>query len=133
MATVTSRFGKCSNFGNCSLADARRPVEVRQGADFVCTECGKPLLPVDGGEAAGGRATRGVGVVVAALAIAGGAAWFLLRDKPAAPAPLPPPVVVAPAAPPVVPRPAEPAPRAVPQTGDCSEADQRAGLCTRAP
>jgi len=128
MATVTSRLGKCSNFGNCSIADARATVEVRQGVDFVCTECAKPLLPIDSSEAAGSRKTWGVGALVAALVVAG-AAWFLLRDKGSAPAAAP--AAVTPTAPVVV-RPVEPARPAVPVTGDCSDADQRAGLCTRA-
>lgn len=43
MVAITSKSGKCSNFGNCSLADSRATVEVPSGLDFVCTECGKPV------------------------------------------------------------------------------------------
>lgn len=131
MATTTSRLGKCSNFGNCTLADGRKTVEVPAGFDFVCTECGKPLLPVDdGGRAGGGRAGMIVAAVAGALALAG-AAWFLTRERAAPPVPPPPaaPVVVAPPTP--SPPPSAAAPATVPVTGDCSAADERAGLCRR--
>ena len=49
MASLSNKSGKCSNFGNCSLADARTAIEVPSGVDFVCTECGKPLLLIDAG------------------------------------------------------------------------------------
>ena len=35
--------GRCTNLDYCSIAAARRDVEVRVGDDFVCPECGKPL------------------------------------------------------------------------------------------
>ncbi len=44
MATTHGKSGKCSNFGNCSLADTRQTIEVPMGLDFVCSECGKALV-----------------------------------------------------------------------------------------
>jgi len=35
--------GRCTNFDYCTLADARRDVEVLVGQEFVCPECGKAL------------------------------------------------------------------------------------------
>jgi len=132
MATTTSRLGKCSNFGNCTLADARKTIEVSSGNDFVCSECGKPLLPIDGnGKPAGGRAGMIVAAVAGALVLAG-AAWFFTRERAAPPPPPPPPPAPAVVAPPALPSPpAVTAPSTVPVTGDCSTADERAGLCRR--
>lgn len=103
MASITGKSGKCSNFGNCSLADARTTVDVPNGQDFVCTECGKPLL----------------------LLAAGGIAWSLMSGK-KAPEPAPPVAATQPLAPPK----AEPSVQP-PVTGNCSDADERVGLCRR--
>lgn len=136
MQTVSGKSGKCSNFGNCSLADARVTIEVPTGLDFVCNECGKPLLQTDGGGAqAGGSKALLIGLGLGALLLAGGGAAWLLGKKP--PEPQPPAVVAAPPAAPPVTAPVTvpavtPAPEktpAVPLTGTCSEADERAGLC----
>jgi TRAP-type uncharacterized transport system substrate-binding protein len=54
---MKSKSGKCSNFGNCATADARATVEVPGGLDFVCNECGKPLLLSDTGPQSGGSKT----------------------------------------------------------------------------
>lgn len=137
MANTHSKSGKCSNFGNCAMADARATVEVPGGLDFVCNECGKPLLLIDTGPQGGGSKTLLVlGLLLAILLVGGSSAWFLLTDT-ATPTPLP--VMPAPAAPAVV-APAPPAPPA-PQTeaptrpahGHCSAADERAGLCRTNP
>jgi hypothetical protein len=143
MAITNSRFGKCANSGNCSIAGARATVEVAKGSDFVCTGCGKPLLPIDSGVAVGGWKRRVVGALIAALAVVGAAAvgaliaalavpevaaWFQRLRPRAVESGMavdpPPPVTV------VVPQ-GKPEQPAVPVTGDCSEADRHAGLCTR--
>jgi phosphate transport system substrate-binding protein len=36
--------GRCLNIGNCKIADSMAPVQVEASADFICTECGKPLV-----------------------------------------------------------------------------------------
>jgi phosphate transport system substrate-binding protein len=82
MASVSGKSGKCSNFGNCSIADSRSPVDVPTGLDFVCHECGKPLL-LRGTEGGGSRSNAGL--IVAALVVlllgAAGVSWFLLAGK----------------------------------------------------
>lgn len=134
MQTNSGKSGKCSNFGNCALADARTAIEVPTGLDFVCNECGKPLLQTDGGGApAGGSKALLIGLGLGALLLAGGGAAWLLGKK--TPEPQPSAVLAAPPAAPSVPVPAPavtPAPEknpAAPLTGTCSEADERAGLC----
>ena len=125
MASLTGKSGKCSNFGNCSLADARTTIEVPNGQDFVCTECGKPLLLTDPGPQGGGNSKAlAVGALLLVLLLAaGGIAWSLLSGKKT---PAPPVAVEQPKNPPQ----AEPAAQP-PVTGNCSEADERVGLCRR--
>jgi len=127
MASFTGKSGKCSNFGNCSLADARTTIEVPNGQDFVCTECGKPLLLIDAGpQAAGNSKALAIGVLLLVLLLAaGGIAWSLMKKAPA-PEPAPPVAAPQPQAPPK----AEPAAQP-PVTGNCSESDERVGLCRR--
>lgn len=127
MASLTGKSGKCSNFGNCSLADARTTIEVPNGQDFVCTECGKPLLLTDPGPQGGGnsRALAVGALLLVLLLAAGGIGWSLMKKEPA-PEPAPPVAVEQPQAPPK----AEPAVQP-PVTGNCSEADERVGLCRR--
>ena len=125
-----SKAGKCSNFGNCSVADARKTVEVPNGMDFVCSECQKPLLLTETEVKAGLSKPLFIAVLLVVLLIAGAVAWFLLKGKkspdeaPPAPAQT---VAPQPAAPPVI----IPQTQAPPQspTGHCSEADEKAGLC----
>ncbi|WP_426145924.1 hypothetical protein [Polaromonas sp. DSR2-3-2] len=126
MASFTGKSGKCSNFGNCSLADARTTVEVPNGQDFVCTECGKPLLLMDAGPQSGGNSKAlAVGALLLVLLLAaGGIGWSLMSKK--APE-LPPPVAIEqPQTPPKAESAAQP-----PITGNCSDADERVGLCRR--
>ena len=136
MASLTGKSGKCSNFGNCSLADARTPIEVPSGQDFVCTECAKPLLLIDAGPQGGSNSKAlAIGVLLLVLLLAaGGIGWSLMSGKKApapAPEPAPPAVVIEqPRALPKVEPKSEPAPQ-VPVTGDCSQADASAGLCRR--
>lgn len=130
----SSKSGKCSNFGNCSLADARTTVQVPTGMDFVCTECGKPLLMSDMGDSGGGGNKMAlIGAAVAAVVLIAGGAWFFLgRSKPAPP-PSSPPVAAPAPAPVAAPEPvAAPAHAAPPITGHCSDADAKAGLCRKA-
>lgn len=124
------KSGKCSNFGNCSLADAHTVIETPSGADFVCTECGKPLLlsaASSAGAAAGGGSNQTVRIAALAaivVALVGGGAWFMLHGEKH---PTPPPAVEI-STPVATPTPAHP-----PQvhSGNCSDVDAKAGLCKK--
>ena len=141
MALVTGsagRSGKCSNFGNCSLADARKTVEVPAGLDFVCTECGKPLLLTDTGTAGGNSKALIVGaLLLVVLLAAGGVAWSLFAGKKTVAAPdVPVPQVIVP--PPIAKSEAKPEAKTddaslPPLSGNCSDADAKAGLCRAKP
>jgi phosphate transport system substrate-binding protein len=79
--------GRCSNFDYCSIADARRDVEVRVGDDFICPECGKPLkappVTTSGRNSALVPALIGGGILV----LVGGAVFFGMRMGSSGPAP----------------------------------------------
>lgn len=138
MASFTGKAGKCSNFGNCSLADARTTIEVPNGQDFVCTECTKPLLLMDAGPQGGGNSKAlAVGALLLVLLLAaGGIAWSLMSGK-KAPEPAPPVAIGQPQAPPAIQAPQVPqAPKAEPAaqppvSGNCSVSDESVGLCRR--
>ena len=148
MQSNSGKSGKCSNFGNCSLADARVTIEVPTGLDFVCNECGKPLLQTDGGGApAGGSKAMLIGLGLGALLlVGGGGAWLLGKKAPdavAVPAPISTPTPTSPtptaaaapsaaetaAAAVAAAKAAATAREQVPLNPSCSEADERAGLC----
>ncbi len=128
VSPFTGKSGKCSNFGNCSMADAHTVIQVPSGMDFVCTECGKPLLLSQSSNSAAGRGSGGsqmtqiIVLAIVVLALLGGGAWFLLRGKKAPPAPQPPAITT-----PTTTRASTPAPL----TGNCSDADAQAGLCRK--
>jgi phosphate transport system substrate-binding protein len=92
------RTGKCTNFGNCSIADSGKILEIQPGQDYVCPECGRGLL---GNAPSGGASRSGLFIagILAFLVLAAVAAWFALSggSKPApdtaqpAPAPVAPP------------------------------------------
>ena len=72
------RRGKCTNFGNCVNADSRKLIDVPDGADFVCPECGRQLNPVEERQAS---STSPVLIVVVLLVLLGGALWYLRSRK----------------------------------------------------
>lgn len=133
MTSLTGKSGKCSNFGNCSLADARTSIVVSNGQDFVCTECGKSLLLTDAGQQAGGSSKAlTIGAIVLALLLAIGIGWWLTSGKKVPESPAPSVMTEQPQALPLpAPTAEEPGPSTVPVTGDCSPADASAGLCRR--
>jgi phosphate transport system substrate-binding protein len=121
--------GICTNFGNCTKADdpdrLKHPLQIPEGADLVCPQCGASLTPIGKGP---------LNVLLPALLIfaflivcgIGVGAWYLLKPKPASvaaaiptatPSPLlresPPPLAAITPSPFVAPAP-EPTPTALP-------------------
>lgn len=92
-----SNSGQCSNFGNCSIADERKSVDVPSGQDLACPECGRPLMLVARESTPNRSAIVVLGIGAVLFLLVGGAAWyFLTRPQDVAPtaavaAPSPPP------------------------------------------
>ena len=120
MASITGRSGKCSNFGNCSIADTRVQVEVPTGLDLVCSECGKPLLTL-GNSPEGNRSKLPLIMAVLAVAVAliGGAAWKLVKGDSESPKNSPSATT----------QPTTGGSGTKPANGNCSANDERVGLC----
>ena len=77
--------GKCINIGKpCDLAISEE-IQDADPANFVCKECGKPLVAVGDDSKSGGDKSEGaakskkgliIGICVAAVAAIGGGAWY---------------------------------------------------------
>jgi len=109
--------GRCTNIDYCTLADAKRDIEVLVGEDFVCPECARPLRPPPQKEASSGTLNLAVaGGVLAVLLIGGGifAGYRMSAPPPRVMAQAPLLTVPAPASAPLA-RPAAPPVPAVPQ------------------
>ena len=82
--------GICTNFGNCTKADdpdrAKHPIQIPDGAEFVCPECGAPLTPTGKGPV---NVLLPILLIFALLVLCGigGGAWYLLKPKPNSVAP----------------------------------------------
>ena len=127
MATTNGKSGNCSNFGNCSVADTRAIVEVPNGMDFVCNECGKPLLLTEtGGKGGSAKLLAIIALVIVVLAGTALGSWaFFGKGKNSAMAVEKAPTSAA-SDKSGAKQPANP-------SGDCSEQDRKAGLCTKTP
>ncbi len=79
------RRGRCTNFGNCPVADSKQIVSVPDGADLVCPDCARqlseiapekklPVVPIVG--------ALGCLALIALIAIP---LWLWFRSKPGAP------------------------------------------------
>ena len=42
---MATRYGKCTNIGNCSNADSKKVIEILDGQEFECPECQNELFP----------------------------------------------------------------------------------------
>jgi len=40
---MIQRIGYCENFGECETASGKKPIEIREGANPICPECGREL------------------------------------------------------------------------------------------
>ncbi len=77
--------GRCTNVDYCSLAAAKRDIDVPIGEDFVCPECAKPLRAPPTREASSGGLNLAVaGGVVALVLIVGGVYAGYRLSQPAA-------------------------------------------------
>jgi phosphate transport system substrate-binding protein len=83
--------GICTNFGNCTKADdpdrQKHLIQIPDGADFVCPQCGAPLTLSGKGPAT----VLLPMLLVLAIFVFGGigaGAWFLLKPKPTPPPPV---------------------------------------------
>ena len=65
MAEQTVRTGKCTNFGNCTLADTGVDISIPEGAAPVCTECGRGLMVSQPGK----NRSKLIGGVIALLVL----------------------------------------------------------------
>lgn len=73
------RQGRCTNFGNCGAADRKQVLQIADGADFVCPECGHPLTDM-ARPASGGFPLGIVAVLLILLVLGGGFALFRMAS-----------------------------------------------------
>ena len=66
---MATRQGKCTNFGNCEVANEQKIIPAPQGADFVCPECGRELSEIRVAAAGNHNALFG-GVILVVLLLA---------------------------------------------------------------
>ena len=72
------RIGRCTNFGNCTIADSGKPVDIPDGSDFVCPECKRQLTRV---EEKRSQSPAPILVVLLALLLIGGSAWYWFSHR----------------------------------------------------
>ena len=77
--------GICTNFGNCTKADdpdrLKHPLQIPDGADLVCPQCGAPLTPTGKGPAVVGLSMLLIFALLMVGAVGTGA-WYMLKPKP---------------------------------------------------
>jgi hypothetical protein len=76
---MKERKGKCTNFGNCTTADAQEIVTVPAGKDLICPTCGKGLTEV-GAPVQKSSMPLVLGIVAVVL-VAAGAGFFFFKDQ----------------------------------------------------
>jgi hypothetical protein len=81
---MSGTVGTCTNFGGCSNADRKIPLEIPLGAEFRCPECGLSLSPVArAGMSRGSKTILAAAGVLLALSLVGfGVSRMLGREKP---------------------------------------------------
>lgn len=95
-----AQFGKCTNYGNCEMADARESIEVEEGEDFICPECKKKLQATNkgGGSSTGGGLDKKIliAIIASIIAVLVGLVIYLTRPDVKTEPPIPDPIVVNP-------------------------------------
>ncbi len=77
---MTERKGKCTNFGQCNIADDNEVVTISVGDDFICpeSECGRPLSEITSRNVPHRLLIAAIGGV---LAILSGLGIYLFNDN----------------------------------------------------
>jgi phosphate transport system substrate-binding protein len=75
------RKGKCTNFGNCTVADTRQVVSVSGGNDLLCPDCGRQLTEVATAKPASLAAVPVMILVGLLLLIGIAVAYWMMRSK----------------------------------------------------
>lgn len=74
-----NRKGQCTNFGNCSIADDQRVIELELTDDFICPECGDELEEVlEKKSKINPKKLMITGIVILFIAIAGSATYYVI-------------------------------------------------------
>lgn len=55
---MATRYGKCTNIGNCSNADSKKVIEILDGQEFECPECQNELFPTQPERIGGGLSAK---------------------------------------------------------------------------
>lgn len=65
--------GRCLNIGNCDIANSMAVVQIDEAAEFVCSECGKPLVASQAAQSSGNKLSPRwlIGIGLAGAAVAG--------------------------------------------------------------
>lgn len=77
---MAKKKGICKNVDGCDLA-AEKSIQEADSSQFVCSECGKPLFPVEEKKTTGGGNGGIIKIIagsVVALALIGGGSYFAL-------------------------------------------------------
>jgi phosphate transport system substrate-binding protein len=85
--TLPIRKGKCTDFGACSLADKQELIQVPDGAEFVCPECGRALAEVRREPSGGGGRGKILAGLLALVLLGGFGLYWLLRGHSKKPGP----------------------------------------------
>lgn len=80
---MSARQGKCTNFGNCAIADTRQVVDIRDGLPFTCPDCRRALTEMNSREGLSRTQSLAIaGVVLVGVTVV--AAWLVARTRPVA-------------------------------------------------
>lgn len=74
---MATRYGKCTNIGNCSNADSKKVIEILDGQEFECPECQNELFQIQGGKSGGGINPKKLIILAIPIVLIG--LFFLLK------------------------------------------------------